>query len=118
MKVRTEAIQFKADQKLVDFIERKLSKVEQFFDRIIQAKVVLKLENSGQVRDKIAEVRLSVPGEVLIAKFSNRTFEASVEQAVDSLKRQLVRYKTGKTQKTIEESWAEEGADDIALDDE
>ena len=35
MKVRTEAVQFKADQKLVDFIEKKLQKLEQFFDKII-----------------------------------------------------------------------------------
>ena len=93
MKIRTEAVQFKADQKLLDFIERKLSKMDQFFDRIQEANVVLKLENSGQVRDKIAEVRLSIPGEVLIAKSTSKTFEASVVDAVHTLKRQLIRYK-------------------------
>jgi putative sigma-54 modulation protein len=93
MKVYTEAIQFKADAKLIGFVEKKLSKMDQFFDRIINAKVVLKLENSGQVRDKIAEVRVNVPGEVLVAKATNRTFEASVDGAVASLKRQLMKYK-------------------------
>lgn len=93
MVVYTEAVQFKVDSKLVDFIEKKLSKIDQFFDRIINARVVLKLENSGQVREKIAEVRINVPGETLIAKATNKSFEAAVELAVDSLKRQIIKYK-------------------------
>ncbi len=93
MRVYTEAVQFKADQKLIEFIERKLQKMEQYFDRIIDAQVVLKLENSGQVRDKIVEVRLNVPGDLLIVKQTNRTFEASVNSAIDVLKRLLLRYK-------------------------
>lgn len=93
MRVHTETVAFKADQKLIAFIERKLSKMDQFFDRIIDAQVVLKLENVGQVRDKIVEVRLNVPGNVLIAKESRKTFEASVASAVEGLKRQLIRHK-------------------------
>lgn len=93
MRVYTESIQFKADQKLLDFIEQKLQKMENYFDQIIEARVVLKLENSGQVRDKIAEVRLNVPGDILIVKETNKTFEASILNAVGTLKRQLDRYK-------------------------
>lgn len=91
--MHTESVQFKADRKLIDFIEKRLTKMDHFFDRIIDAKVVLKLENSGQVRDKVAEVRLNVPGDVLYAKSSRKTFEASVDYAVTSLKRQLMKYK-------------------------
>ncbi|MBK7870604.1 MAG: ribosome-associated translation inhibitor RaiA [Saprospiraceae bacterium] len=93
MRVHTEAVQFKADQKLINFIDQKLQKMEHYFDRIIEAHVVLKLENSGQVRDKIAEVRLNVPGETLIVKETQKTFEASINTALDTLKRQLVKYK-------------------------
>lgn len=93
MRVQTESVQFKADQKLISFIEKKLSKMEQFFDRIIEAKVVLKLENSGRVKDKIVELRLSVPGETLIVKDSKKTFEASVDAAAATMKRQLIKYK-------------------------
>ncbi|MCB0617343.1 MAG: ribosome-associated translation inhibitor RaiA [Saprospiraceae bacterium] len=93
MKIHTEAVQFKADQKLIDFIEKKLSKLDTFYDRIIETDVTLKLENSGQIKDKIAEVRVHVPGEILIAKETNKTFEASIEMVADNLKRQLKRYK-------------------------
>lgn len=93
MKVYTEAHHFNADQKLLEFIERKLSKLDTFFDRIIDARVTLKLENSGQVKDKIAEVRIAVPGDVLVAKDSEKTFEAAIDKLTDVLKRQLIRYK-------------------------
>ena len=93
MKVYTEAVQFKADQKLVDYVQEKLEKVEHYFDRIIDAHVTLKLENAGQVKDKVAEVRLNVPGETLMVKETQKTFEASVNLAVDALKRQLIKYK-------------------------
>ncbi len=93
MKVYTESVQFKADQKLLDFIEKKLNKIDHYFDRIIVARVTLKLENTGQVRDKIAEVRLKVPGDLLVAKESQKTFEAAIDAVVDVLKRQLIKFK-------------------------
>ena len=93
MKVYTETNHFSADQKLIDVIEQKLGKLDTFFDRIIEARVNLKLENSGQVKDKIVEVRLSVPGDVLVAKDTERTFEAAIDKAADVLKRQLIKYK-------------------------
>ena len=93
MKVHTESVQFKADKKLLDFIDKKVGKLEQFFDRIIQADVKLRLENSGQVKDKVAEVRLDVPGQSLFAKEITKSFEQSVDEAVDNLRRQLSKYK-------------------------
>jgi putative sigma-54 modulation protein len=93
MKVHTEAIHFKADEGLIDYVEKKVSRLEHFFDRIQGAQVILKLENSGQVRDKIAEVILKVPGETIVVKDTHKTFEASIDSACATLKRQLIRYK-------------------------
>lgn len=93
MKIQTQAIQFKADVKLVDRINVKLSKMERLFDRIIDATVNLKLENSGQVRDKVMEVQLNVPGNTLVATATDKTFESALDTVADSLKKQLIRYK-------------------------
>lgn len=93
MKVHIESVHFSADQKLVDYIEKKLSKLDNFFDRIVDARVSLKLENSGQVKDKIVEVRLGVPGDVLIAKDTEQTFEAATDKVTEALRRQLIKYK-------------------------
>ncbi|MCB0704499.1 MAG: ribosome-associated translation inhibitor RaiA [Saprospiraceae bacterium] len=93
MKVHVETVQFKADQKLLEFIDRKIAKLDTFFDRIIEVEVILKLENSGQVRDKVVEVKVHVPGDILFVSETDKAFEAAVELAVDSLKRQLKRHK-------------------------
>jgi putative sigma-54 modulation protein len=93
MKVVTHAVHFDADQKLIDFIEKKLAKLEQFFDRIIGVDVFLKLESASRVKDKIAEIKLNVPGATIIVKEVAQTFEAAVDVALDSLKRQLIRHK-------------------------
>ena len=93
MKVHTESVQFKADKKLVEFINRKVGKLDQYFDRIIHADVKLRLENAGQVKDKVVELRLEVPGQRLFTKEVSKTFEKSITEAVDNLKRQLTKYK-------------------------
>ena len=93
MRVLTEAVQFKADTKLLTFIEQKMNKLDTFFDKIIESRVTMKLENVGQVKDKIVEVSLHVPGDKIFVRESDKTFEAAVDKSVDSLKRQLIRYK-------------------------
>jgi len=96
MIIETEAVQFKADQKLIEFIDKKFSKLNTFFDKITSVQVYLKLENSGQVRDKIVEAVVNVPGDKIFVKDSSKTFEESVEKVGSSLKRQLVKYKEKK----------------------
>ena len=93
MKIMTDSIHFKADQKLLDLIEEKVGKLEKFYDRIVDAEVKLKLENTGQVRDKIVELKVHVPRETLFTTESHKTFEVAVEQAVKQMLRQLKKYK-------------------------
>ncbi len=94
MRVQTRAIHFKADQKLLNYIEKKLAKLEQFFSKIIEADVFLQLENnSAKIKDKITEIRLKVPGNTLIVKNTGKSFEESFDQAIEVMKRNLKRYK-------------------------
>lgn len=93
MTIRIESIHFTADQKLVDFIEKKLAKLDQYHDKVIDAHVILKLENSGQVKDKVVEVKLDVPGDLIVAKVINKSFEAATDEVVDVLKRLVIKHK-------------------------
>ena len=93
MTVHTAAPQFKADRKLLDYVERKLGKLSRVYDRIIDCSVTLRLENHGQVKDKVAEVKVQVPGFTIVAHESQRTFEAAVDLLSDKVRRQLKRYK-------------------------
>ena len=99
MRVQTEAIHFSADAKLLAAIERKLQHLNHYFDRAVEAKVILKLENSGQIREKVAEIKLIVPNGIIFIKESSKTFEAAFDAAVATLKRQLIRFKEKKQPK-------------------
>lgn len=93
MMIQTQSVHFDADSKLLAFIEKKVNKLEVFFDRIISADVILRLENTGQVQDKIVELKLNIPGTTLVAKETSKTFEAAVDAAAEAARRQLLRYK-------------------------
>lgn len=94
MEINMQSIHFDADTKLLDYIQKKVEKLETFFDRIINAEVIMRLENSGaKVQDKVLEIKLYVPGNTLLIKETRKTFEEAVDLGTDSLKRQLVKYK-------------------------
>jgi putative sigma-54 modulation protein len=94
MSIDMQAVSFHADQKLKLFIEQRVEKLNLFFGRIIRAQVFLKLENSGQVKEKIVELSVHVPGEVLFVKSSKLSFEAATDEAIDSLRRKIEKYKS------------------------
>ena len=96
MRVQLNAIQFKADKKLIQLIEKKLKKLEQLFSKIINAEIYLKLENSGKIKDKITELKLKVPGDTLIVKGMSKTFEGAIDQVIKTMIRVLKRYKQKK----------------------
>ena len=96
MRVQLNAVQFKADKKLIQLIEKKLQKLEQLFSKIINAEIFLKLENSGKIKDKIAEIKLKVPGDILIVKGTSKTFEEAIDQTIKTMIRLLKRYKQKK----------------------
>lgn len=95
MKVAIESIHFTADQKLLDYIEKKVNKLGQFFDKIIDVDVKLRLENTGQIKDKIFDIRINVPGETLFISESSKNFETATDAAVAVMKRQIIKYKEG-----------------------
>ncbi|MBT8261742.1 MAG: ribosome-associated translation inhibitor RaiA [Bacteroidia bacterium] len=93
MKVTVQAPNFAADEKLIMFIERKLNKLEQFYDRIIFADVFLKVQKTREKENKSVEILLTVPGGDLIVKKEARTFEAGTDECMQSLERQLKKRK-------------------------
>jgi putative sigma-54 modulation protein len=93
MNIQISSIHFTADFKLTEYIEKKLQKLNQMYDRIVRVDVKLKLENSGQIKDKIVEISVKVPQEMLIASESSKTFEAATDKVVDTMVRQIKRHK-------------------------
>ena len=93
MKVNINAVHFKADVKLENFIERKIGKLSGMFEGVIGSEVTLKVEQSERKDNKIAEIRLLIKGYDLYAKKQSKTFEEATDTAIDALKKQLEKYK-------------------------
>jgi putative sigma-54 modulation protein len=92
MKLQIQSIHFDADKKLLDFIQKKLNKLDTFFDRIIGGDVYLRLENDD-IANKLVHIKLFLPGSSIMAKEQASTFEEAVDLAMESLKRQLTKQK-------------------------
>ncbi len=93
MNVKIQSIKFNADKKLIDFINQKVSKLDRFFDNIIGAEVILRVEKTQDLENKFAEIRLGVPGNDLIAHKQCKTFEEAIDGSVDALKIQIKKHK-------------------------
>ena len=93
MKVNVQAPNFSPDVKLIDFVQRRLSKLELFYNKIICADVFLKVQKTSEKENKITEILLSVPGGDLMVKKDARTFEQATDECVQSLERPLKKRK-------------------------
>ncbi len=93
MKVRVQSVNFTADQKLVNFIQAKMDKLETFYDRVIDGEVYLKLDNNHTKENKISEIKLNIPGHELIVKKQCKSFEEAAQLSAEALRRQLKKHK-------------------------
>jgi putative sigma-54 modulation protein len=94
MNVHIQTVHFDADRKLIEHVESKIQKLQQFHDRIIKVDVFLKLDNVvHNIKDKIAEIRVHVPKADFFVKSSSKSFESSFDEAFDSLVNQIKRKK-------------------------
>ncbi|MFY0688028.1 MAG: ribosome-associated translation inhibitor RaiA [Cyclobacteriaceae bacterium] len=93
MKLHMQSVRFDADVKLLEFIQRKMDKLETFYDRIVDGEVILRVENDEAKENKIVEVKMNIPGDQLFAKTKAKSFEAAADEAAEALRRQLKKFK-------------------------
>ncbi len=93
MKVAIHAVNFTIDKKLVDYSEDKMNKLEKFYDKIIAADVFFKVEKTSEKENKIAEIKILVPGDEFLVKKQCKSFEEAVEECSEALERLLLKRK-------------------------
>ena len=93
MDIKIHSIHFDADKKLIDFINNKVKKLIQFYDNIISAEVFLRVEKDQGSENKLAEIRLDIPGHDVFAKKKTSSFEESVDNSIEAIKRQITKFK-------------------------
>jgi len=92
MKLQVHSVHFNADQKLIDFVQKKVDKLETFYDRLVGGEVFLRLNNEG-IDNKTVEIKLNVPGDQLFAKEQATSFEKAADMATEALRHQLKKFK-------------------------
>ncbi len=94
MEVKINTVHFNADQKLMDFVSKKVAKLDTFFDGIINSDVTLKILKPEAAKNKVAELKVSIPSNgYLFAKKEADSFEEATDLAVDAIRKQLGKYK-------------------------
>ena len=94
MKIRVQSIHFNADKKLLAFIHKKTSKLDSLFQNTIKGEVYLRLQKTENDSNKIAEIKLAVPGGLLFVKEQCKTFEEATDLAIESMMRQVNKHKS------------------------
>ena len=91
--LKISSVHFDADKKLIEFIQEKVNKLANYYDKIIDGEVILKIENSHTSDNKVTEIKLLIPGNDMFAKKQCKTFEEATDTAVDALRIQLKKHK-------------------------
>ena len=94
MTVNIQSLHFEADSKLIDHVNKKIAKIGNHHDRIMNVDVFLKLDNvMHQIKDKIAEIRVQIPKHEIFVKQSTKSFEESFDMALDAVLIQIKKVK-------------------------
>lgn len=93
MDIQIQSIHFKADRKLIDFINEKVGKLNQYYEGIINSEVFLRLDKSDDAENKVVEIKIHVPGNELYVKRQCKTFEEAVDSGAEALTKQIKKYK-------------------------
>ena len=95
--INVKSLKFDADQKRLDYVEKKVGKLEKFFDNLGDIDVTLSLLPDPD--NKCARIQTRFPGEDLVIERNAKTFEEAVTNAVDAMKERIVRAKEKKFDK-------------------
>lgn len=94
MKISIKSIHFDASTQLEAFIQKKVSKLEQFYDGILSAEIVLKVVKPEMSQNKEVGIKVLVPkSEALFSSKIADTFEEATDECVSALEKQLIKIK-------------------------
>ena len=92
MRVTFTARHYKSSPRLKKYAEEEVKRLERFYDGIISCEIVLDYQKDIQ----IAELNVSVHGQMLTVIEKSEDIYKSIDLAVDKMERQLKRYKEKK----------------------
>ena len=93
MDVNIKAIKFDPTDKLQEFIQKKVGKLDKLCSEIRKVEVSLKVVKPETAMNKQASLTISLPGQELFAEKICDTFEEAVMETLAAIEKQLGKYK-------------------------
>ena len=93
MEIRIKSIHFDATEKLQEFINKKVEKLQKSYDDIQKVEVQLKVEKPAAALNKTTSLTVTAPGNTLFVEKTCDTFEEGVDLCLDAMKVQLTKFK-------------------------
>ncbi len=92
--IKINAVKFKADQKLENFITEKVNKTIHTLHGVTGVDITLKLEKNDAHENKIVDVQVKIPGNDLFASKNAKSFEEDAMLTLDAIHQQIDKLKT------------------------
>ena len=102
MEIKVTGKELKITDAINDYIERKMDRIEKYFENA-EAEVIARVERNSQ----IAEIKVMANGETFRAVTEDRDLYASIDKDIDILEGQIRKYKTKKEKMQKESSLKE-----------
>lgn len=93
MDIRIQSIRFDASESLEAFVQKKVSKLEQYYDGIVSADVTLKVVKPETAMNKCASINIKIRNSELFVEKTADSFEEAVDLGAEALSKQLVKHK-------------------------
>ena len=93
MEIKIQSIHFDATEKLQEFIDKKVQKLEKTFEDIQKVEVQCKVVKPATAQNKEVSMTVTVPGQTLFVEKVSDTFEESTDLCVDTMRVQLQKFK-------------------------
>lgn len=93
MEIRIKSIHFDATEKLQEFINKKVEKLQKSYEDIQKVEVQLKVEKPATALNKTTSLTVTAPGNTLFVEKTCDTFEEGVDLCLDAMKVQLTKFK-------------------------
>jgi putative sigma-54 modulation protein len=93
MNINFQSVNYNADSKLIEFAEKRIKKISQFYLNIIDVFIYTKVVNTNDRINKLAELKIGISGEDVVVKKQAKTFEEAINLAASSAEIVLKRRK-------------------------
>ena len=93
MKINIQSVHFSMKSNLKKYIDKRLSKLSLYYNRIVSIDLYLKLDNFSSQTNKFVELRVNIPGEDVAIGKKSESFEKSLDMTASTAERMLKRRK-------------------------